>query len=294
MITIKRLSPLLTSQSSLQQLNDLRRQSLKVQTQLTLGTRLLSVSDEPSQLAQADQLAAGISRLQLFKENGSYAQGFQEAAERGIGEANEVMKTLRAMAVWGASDTADGQRATRLSELKQLREELITAGNTRFDERYVFAGRAYDSPPFDQTGAYSGDSDSPQTRIGDQRWTETGWDGEAIFDGPSQIMDVLDQFEAALAADDGQAVRDLLPRFDDALAQLSESRSVLGLTIQETQDQIYQSEDLEIALIERREALTGVDPYQAADEFERLRGAVDITLQVLRQSNSSQSLFELL
>ena len=58
--------------------------------------------------------------------------------------------------------------------------------------RYLFAGTAYDGEAFDDTGAYLGNTDEPETKIGANATLRTGWDGSQVFQGAVDVFSILE------------------------------------------------------------------------------------------------------
>jgi len=190
-----------------------------------------------------------------------------------------------------ANDTysASDRQAAAL-EIDALREELIRIGNSEIGDRFIFAGNAYDSAPFDATGTYSGSTDTPETLIGDDVWVQSGWDGSDIFQSGVDVFQVLDDLSVALNANDSVQIGVLIGDVGAGLDQLIDGHQSVGWAYAKADDYLILSEKMESELTQRLGALVNADSAEVYLNLQEAQSSYEAALQVAT-SGMNLSLF---
>lgn len=226
---------------SISQMNGLRRQIDRTQTQIATGQRIERGSQDPATAAALRVLdrrarlgeAASLNASQLAQDLG--------LADRELQGVAALLQRARELAVAAANDPAGaaGRRAIA-AELAQLNEELFARANaTAPGGEPLFAGLA-PAPAFvrDATGAvsYAGTATVLNVPLGPGTVIERGLPGSQVFEfeaggAPTSAFAVLGTLAAALASgtgDPGAAARDAIGGLDAALDTVSRSQTILG------------------------------------------------------------------
>ena len=145
-------------------------------------------------------MAGEVSAAQLKADGSANFAGLISAATAPTADEHLVNKAY--------SDASVAQ------EVLFMKEHLLDIANTEFHGRYVFSGAAYDTASFDATFAYAGSTTGSEIDISSTRSVAVGYDGSSVFQGTVDLFQTLDDFATALAADDGDAIRDLIDDFD--------------------------------------------------------------------------------
>ena len=128
------------------------------QTQLATGKRILKPSDDPVAMAKALNLRTMLRDNDQFMENIDDASGWMTATEAAINDMTNLLTELKEAAVSGSNDTkGEEERAAIAEQIEQLLEGLIDLANTRYDDRFVFAGTHTLTRPY--SAAYSVDAE---------------------------------------------------------------------------------------------------------------------------------------
>lgn len=262
--------------------------------QATTGLRLNRPSDAPGIVREAARLDASSADQTIWQENASGAMSLHDAMDTALGSASDLVVRLREIAVAGASDTLDADgRAALGAEASQLLLSLQQTANTEFAGRYVFAGTAYDTPPFDATNTYVGSTDVPETRIGEDRWVQTGMDGSAVFNGAVDIFGTVQALADALNANDAATTGTLLGNLDTITQTLSTARGQVGAWTNAADDAATVASSMDVVLSERVTNLVEVDPAEAYLRLTELRSSYQAAIQVAG-SASNQTLLDYL
>ncbi len=224
------------------------------QAQLAASKQVLSPSDAPDQAAAIDRL-----RQEIDHQNG-HAATLQTALQRytaeetGLGSAVQVVTRIRELATQAGNDSLSGDdRKAVAVELKALRDQLVTVGNTRDDSgNYLFSGTRVTTPAFavDVNGKVVYQGDQTQTRVpaGVERtvlYTRSGTDiysrvvrtddqGNKTSVG---FFDALDDLIASAQGNDGNGIRRSMGETDQMLANLTLAQAQCGSDQQVVQSQ---------------------------------------------------------
>jgi len=255
------------------------------------GARLLQGSDDPTAFAEAQDVRETMADHKLYQENARYAMTVHDVADAALVEASNLIVRARELAIAGASDTSNADdRAARANEIAGIKEGLLDIANSQLGDRFVFAGRAYDGRAFDAAGTYLGSDSDVTHRVGDQTVVRTGWVGSDIFQSGEDMFALLDEVEAALRANDGDATGALLGRIGDAHEELIGGREQVALDRTTAELHANLSERLEILMGERLDEYTAVDPIEAYTELANFQTAYESALQVASKASGTRLL----
>ena len=178
-------------------------------------------------------------------------------------------------------------------EVQGLIDSIRDSMNTEFGGRYVFAGTAWDTPPFDATDVYVGNSVDPQVRIGTDQWVQTGLDGSAVFQGSVDILATLGALATALSADDAAGVSATIGDLETASRALINARSEVGSHASAAEAASEVAASLGTVLVTRLSDILAADPAEAYSRLTELRSSYTSALQVTG-SATTRTLFDYL
>ncbi len=249
-------------------LNSMREAVAVAEEQAVSGLKALHPSDLPVQIGEAHDMRAFVADQALYQANGQGAMSLLLAADDALGGAHSIVTRAWEITVSASSEVIDdGTRDLYAIEMEDLFEQLVGYGNSRFGDRYLFAGEAFTGEAFDDTGAYVGAAAPTHAVVGQGESAVTGWDGAQLFQGGTDVYQLLNDVQTALAAQDTDGLSNLL---DDLQTGL---------------------ENMQVVYTERLDELVSVDPVQAYAELEYLRTTYEQALQVAGTSLST-SLFD--
>ncbi len=131
---------------------DQRAQLVRVQEQLSSGTRITRLSDDPMAAADAERARSGISRLDVEKRMIDYAQQMLGLAEGALSSGTDLLQTTRESLLQASSSTLNASdRAAIAQQLQAQHDELLSLAN-RSDGAggFVFGGQGTTGVPFQQ------------------------------------------------------------------------------------------------------------------------------------------------
>jgi flagellar hook-associated protein 3 FlgL len=181
-----RIATITFQQNAMSQMQELQAALAKTQNDLATSKKLHSAADDPSGMAQVNQLNVQLSASQQYVTNGNSATSALQLQLQAMSDATNVLQSARDLAVQANNPTLSAsQRTTIAAQLTQQLQNLVAIGN-RVDGNgnQLFAGTASGTVPFSQSGntvSYSGSSLVSQIQIGPNQRISSGDTGAAVF-----------------------------------------------------------------------------------------------------------------
>ena len=139
------------------------------QAQMAESKQILSPSDAPDQAAAIQRLKGEVQRQDSHTRTLDVAMRRYTAEETALSASNDILIRLKELGLQAANDTlSPDDRKGIAVELKALRDQLLSLGNTRDDSgNYLFSGTRVNTPAFaeDLDGDVIYQGDQTQTRI---------------------------------------------------------------------------------------------------------------------------------
>jgi len=122
----------------------------KMQQQMASGKRITKISDDPIGVISRMQVRVKLYKSEQYEKNVDRALTWLDETESSILELNEVIKTAYETVVGQATDTMDEEERSAAAQLiKQLRDHVVTIGNAKSNDKYIFGGYNVSNAPFE-------------------------------------------------------------------------------------------------------------------------------------------------
>ena len=158
--------------------------------------------------------------------------------------------------------------------------QALSGVNTKFNERYIFAGNAYDSEAYSDTGVYVGDSDEPDTVVADGMKVKTGFAGSGLLTSGSDMFTAMTNLRNALEADDTAGIIAALDDIDASLVDLEKGMVEVGGQMRRTFDAQDLASNLEVELTAAQANIEETNVVDAYSKLMRLQTNFDAAMQV--------------
>ena len=181
-----RIATITFQQNATSQMQTLQAEIAQTNNDLGSGKKLHSAADDPSGMAQVNQLNVQLSASQQYVTNGNYATSTLQLELQAMSDATNVLQSARDLAVQANDPSlSTSQRSDIAAQLTQQLQSLVAIGN-RVDGNgnQLFAGTASTTVPFSQSGntvSYSGSSQVSQVQIGPNQRISSGDTGASVF-----------------------------------------------------------------------------------------------------------------
>ena len=181
-----RIATITFQQNAMSQMQELQAALAKTQNDLATSKKLHSAADDPSGMAQVNQLNVQLSASQQYVTNGNSASSTLQLEEQAMSDATNVLQSARDLAIQANNPALSASQRTDIAaQLTQQLQNLVAIGN-RVDGNgnQLFAGNATSTIPFAQSGntvTYSGSSSVRQIQIGPNQRISAGDTGATVF-----------------------------------------------------------------------------------------------------------------
>lgn len=266
----------------------------ELQEQATTGLSVTRPSDATSRLSWIHSCTSQLADQETWYANAQTATSILDTAESALDGISDLLSRVRELATQFSSDHYNPEDAANAAdEVRSILEQVVQLANTQFGGRYVFGGTAYDQPPFEADGTYSGNTGTPSTMVGDGIEVQTGFDGSDIFQSDVDTFAVISALATALDADDATAVQACLDSIDTASTQLTAARSRIGAEVNRASDAMELAGNLEVLLAQSLDEATGVDEVEVYTRLAETQATYEAVLQVMGGTRTA-SLFSYL
>lgn len=262
-------------------LNRSKTELANAQARASSGLAVAKPSDDPVAFAAARREHAKKTLADAGLKGADLALTQLNGADEALGIATDGIARAKELALAGASDTmGPDQRKGLAEEIRKIREQMVTLGNTQVAGSFVFAGYIDDKPPYADTGAFTGDTTTKEVSPFPGMKVSGSVSGVDAFGtpGPGDVFDTLDALATALESDDVAGLRSVLPKIDDAEKRILSARSRIGAvsdgveTARSVADRYSYSAEVEAG------RLTEVDEISAVSDLLKAKSAMDAAL----------------
>jgi flagellar hook-associated protein 3 FlgL len=258
--------------------------------QASTGLRVQHPWDDPSAAGLVVNHRLAVNRFSAIGETVRRASDELVAVDGALGRINEIITRGRELTVQLVNPTYSAvDRTTASKEVDALYRETVALLNTRFGNRYVFAGNLDDQPPFDAGGNYVGDDGVRKVEIAPGEAEDASVRADIFAKGANGGVDILATLAAvstALTTNDVDGLRSQLNAFDGSISQVATARAQTGGAMNlfdlasETARLASDSETTSAA------RLTEADPIAAASKLALAQRALDAALTATARSFS--------
>jgi flagellar hook-associated protein 3 FlgL len=152
-----------------ERMSNIQNRLATTQAQMAESKQILSPSDAPDQAAAIQRLKGEVQRQDSHMRTLDVALRRYTAEETALTASNDIITRMKELGIQAANDTlSPDDRKGVAVELKALRNQLLSLGNTRDDSgNYLFSGTRVKTPAFaeEPSGKVVYQGDQTQTRI---------------------------------------------------------------------------------------------------------------------------------
>lgn len=263
-------------------LNGTKVEVAKAQERAATGVAVGKPSDDPVAYAAARRERSKKTLAEAGMKAADLALTHLNGADEALSIATDGVARAKELALQGASDTLGPEQRTGLAEeVRKIREQMVTLGNTEIAGSYVFAGYRDNVAPYDASGTFRGDTTTKEVSAYPGMKTSASVSGDEVFGtsgSGNDLFSALDALATALENNDTAGVRSALPGLDDGEKRILATRSRIGSimdgveTARSVADRYAYSAEVETA------RLTEVDEISAVADLLKAKSAMDAAL----------------
>ena len=150
-VNVARVSQNLRSTHLLNTVRANQLELFRTQNQLATGLRFQTPSDDPTGAAAAQAVDRQLDRVRQVETNLNTATSVVSAAETAMDEALEAIRDVQAIALEGVNDAISAKERAALAVVVDAHiDQLISIGNSKYLNTYLFSGHRTAQTPFEQ------------------------------------------------------------------------------------------------------------------------------------------------
>ncbi len=280
-MTLRTVNPY-TSYQTLLDLQRVNERMAVLSEQISSGSRLTRLGDDPTACALVVNFQSSIDRNTAYIAQAKTAASLLASTETALSSLNDSVTRLLEIGEQGLSDTTtESGRSAIAQEADGILDNVLSLANTQAYGKYLFAGTQTTTQPFSETAGavtYAGDGNRIDLAVSSSTSIATNLAGDDVFFGDggqgsaSDLFQQIADLRDALTANDTAAIqvafdnlKTIQSRLNDQLADvggrqatlesLQESLSSYNLSLQTIQNS-YESLDYAAATTEYSEAQT--------------------------------------
>jgi flagellar hook-associated protein 3 FlgL len=139
---------------------------LGLQAKLATGQNIKNTSDDVINSTRLQQLQDTLADDDQYRRNIDHMLGELNTADVTMTDMVQLAQRARELAVQAGTDTLGANNLTAMAkEVDQLLEQAIQLGNTKYNQRFLFAGFAGQTVPFARTGNNVAFNATPSTAV---------------------------------------------------------------------------------------------------------------------------------
>ncbi len=256
-------------------LADLKERLDKTQNIIASGKKIMVPSDDPVIISRAVELEAQKNQNNQFSRNLGQLKTLSGFYDTSLTKMQELLTRAKELAVSQSSDNMSG--STRLAaseEVKGIIEQLVSIGNTKVGNTYVFGGQRANSIPFsldaDYNVTFNGTAGVPSVYVDNTTKENAGISGQKVFNSDTDIFSSLKAFKEALETNDITGIQGAMDDIDGALDLTENNLAYVGTYMKRIEDLLGDNEIKNYNLTETVSAMVEADITQAIADFNTL------------------------
>ena len=275
--------------------SNLRRQTEAMaqrQEQIATQKRINRPSDDPGGMGRVLAGRSELSAIEQYAYNIVQGKARLEASEEVLSLVDGLIAQAQSIAEanGGAGKTAS-ERELAAEQVKEIYDQVLQLGNSKFGGRYLFAGDQNDSAPFtrddDYAATYHGDGGSFKLSISDHAVVTIDADGRNYFqdaaDGGVNIFDelraLIDGLENSDVAVGSTQISATVDSLEEARVQIMNKRTEAAPKLYRLEATERYLSNVKTSVQDRIAGAEDADTAQAVIELKNLETAYESTLE---------------
>ena len=259
----------------------------KTQEQLATTKRINRPSDDALGTSLVLRFQAAKAALEEFQQTTDTTQEFLRNTATALARVTDVLGQAKEIAIQGSNDYLNGTRGPLAEQVNQLLEELVSVGNTRYADRYVFGGVQTATAPFSVTRDAAGRimtvaanplgiNGSVKAEVADGVRVQSNLPGDQAFTQTQDLFATLIALRDRLTAEDTPGIVSAIGDLATGIVQVNTVSGVVGVSVQR----------LEAVRTRNQEDLTRVERLRSNEQDADI---AELYMEMQKQQNAFQA-----
>jgi flagellar hook-associated protein 3 FlgL len=267
----------------------------KVNEQVSSGKKLTQLKDSPTGSAQLITLSEQASEIDQYQSNVDTGSYFLGMADSILNEVHNLSTTIYTKGSQSVSESInEEERSAIAAEIRSLRDQLVSLGNSQVSGRYIFAGSQTSSAPFAVDAdavLYRGDADVNKISVDDGLQLQAGVPGSAAF---SSIFSVVDSLLSNMTDNNLTGMKTALGQFASALSGLNLARGEIGASLSILANVKTTLDSRETSLTKQRSQVEDADMAESVVKLNQVQTMLETALSAGGSILKQRNLFDIL
>jgi flagellar hook-associated protein 3 FlgL len=288
-----RITPSITYRSFLASVEKLNWQMETASRQVSSGKKLTRLADSPSGSAELLILRKQLSDIDQYRTNADTSIFFLNTADSALSSTYDLVTTIYTRGSAAANDTNVEAREALATEIRFLRDQILSLANTETRGRSLFAGSAVTTEAFSIVGdtvTYQGNLEVNSIDVGKSLEIKQNIPGSSIF---TPIFDAISNLLTAIDSGNSSDIQSALTQFAPALDGISRGRIQIGVDLSSLENVRTEHEAQELNIRERRSRVEDADLAEAITQLNQIQTALKAALSA-QASVGQRNLFDYL
>ena len=233
-----RVSTNTVSDQVINQIQSLGARQAKLQNEVSSGQKLVQPEDDPSAMGRVLNLQTEQRQIGQFGRNVTRALSVSQASFAGLQSVKKISDRATEIGVLGSGVNGASSNAAYATEVNQLVEQAVQAGNAKLGNDFLFSGTAVTTPPFTATRdangritgvTYAGNTGRAAIPVSENSSLTPGVSGTTNTDIGAfinQLVALRDQLEANSGPGIAAAQNNLIGSEDKLVSSIAEQGGI--------------------------------------------------------------------
>ena len=257
-------------------------QLYKIEDHLASGKRINRPSDDPVAAARINKLRGQLDKVNQYMKNIEEGTKITSAAETALDDIKDQLSRAQEIVMQQLGGIQDQQALqAAASEIDQIRQQVLQQANVKEEGKFLFAGFASTTAPFDEDGNYVGRSgDEFDIEIGEGDYLQINFCGDELMITPdgTNIIKLLADLRDHMLSGDRDWLRNNLSVLEQSLNHITNKISEVGAR-QNRLDSAKSAQDaLNYNITVIISDLEDLDMTEAASQYAAQKNVLDATM----------------
>lgn len=272
-----------------QLLRNLRNNNIDImdwQNKLATGQKISKPSDDPVGIGYQMRYTTELARNDQYLANAKTGYGWLSQTDSVLQQAQDILQRLNTLTNQAANGTITPEVREQIRlEVLQLREQMVTVGNSTYDGRHIFNGQKTDVRPYSTANAANDTTDmgvyylnvSPSVQVA------VSIPGEQVFGAAGandNIFKLFDDIAQQLEDDDQAALSGSLDNIKTAIERISLNLAEAGARMNRFELIESRIADEKVSLTTLRSSVADVDMADAIVQLQLKQNVLQASLSV--------------
>lgn len=204
------------------------------QNELSTGRKLNKPSDDPVGITYSLRYRSELAMNEQYEKNITQAKSLLDHTDTVLGQVNDLVQRAQELTVQAQNDTNPQSALDAIAtEINQIYEQVVVAGNDRLNGKYIFNGQLTDKQPYDSATASTQNTD---TQVSNLKFAAdvsfpSNVTGNEVFGASSDVNNLfktLKDIQSALSSNNKVALTAAADQLQTRYDQIINIRSEIG------------------------------------------------------------------